>query len=172
MRSWILACGLSVLAACGASGPGQPDDGDAGEGGADAGGGAEDHDGGSGVMPKPPGDIIDLSCSGDEEQLRIAVSREFQEDSACYPEPGVEAVILTLERGEASPGETVTFTAAGGGHAYVCPADEAQPCVLVEEGEVAFETFGEAGASGTFSLDGGARKGLFDALWCADAAGC
>lgn len=115
---------------------------------------------------------IDRSCVEDAEQLRIAVSGKFQSDNACYPAPGFDAVILTLEVGAAQPGDTVTFSAGAGGHAYVCPADESEPCVLHEEGEVEFETYSDGGASGTFSLDGGAIKGLFDALWCADATGC
>lgn len=164
MRAVMLACGLAALVACGASsGDDGPDDtGDAPD--AAVGGGGDETDAGDdGVMEKPPPDIIDMSCVEDATQLRLAVSRKFQSDNACYPQPEFDAVIVTLLVPDAAPGETVTFSPDGGGHAYVCPADEEQPCQLFEEGEVKFETYSDAGASGTYSLDGGAIKGLFDA---------
>ena len=98
--------------------------------------------------------------------LRLAVSTDFAAGS-CYPDAGIDAVIITLEVDRAEAGQTITFSGGEGGHGYFCPADQDQPCVLYEEGEVAFETFRDGiGAVGSFSLSDGEVKGVFDARWC------
>ncbi|HLU66327.1 MAG TPA: hypothetical protein VKZ63_08615 [Kofleriaceae bacterium] len=178
MRAPLLLAPLCLSLACSADSPVEDSGGgeraDAAPA-ADAGGGSTPDAGGGDDGPVDAGvgeHGIEAYCMPDDTPgLRIAVTELFQ-SGTCFPQDGHENVILFLAEDAPTAGQTVPL-GVGGSHAYVCPADTGQNCVRHEVGEVVFDTFEDGvGASGMFSFDGGAVKGLFDAHWCEGGFGC
>jgi hypothetical protein len=159
--------GLALGCASGAgdiSDTGQADASSAGPAVPDAGQKQE----GSQADAAPPAHVIGRACGPDSSQaLRLAVAPAFQAENPCFPQPGVDAVIITLHLAQAAPDQTVQFSGGSGGGAYFCPANEDLLCEAIAQGEVTFDDYEHgSGASGIFSLKNAEIKGEFHASWC------